>query len=110
MTFSVPFHLTFKLPPLSTDYSVGVSEVALLQSVIIALLHVSGAGCPAVDSASDSGLDHLPPAPRRSAQCSAVRGGLAGMRSHPGSTQGFNRCLHAYRQIKLSIIKHVAFS
>lgn len=98
ITISVSFHLTFKLAPLSTDYSVGVSVVALPQSVINALLHVSVAGSPAVDSASDSGLDRLPPAPRRSAQCSAARGGLARMRSHPGSKQGFNGCLQTKKK------------
>lgn len=47
-------------------------------------LHVSGAGSPAADATSDSGPDHLPPAPMQSALCSAVRGGPAGRRSHPG--------------------------
>lgn len=45
---------------------------------------MSEAGCPAADATSDSGPDHLPPAPMQSAQCSAVRGGPAGRRSHPG--------------------------
>lgn len=48
------------------------------------LLHVSEAGSLATDATSDSGPDRLPPAPRQNAQCSAVRGGPAGMRSHPG--------------------------
>lgn len=41
-------------------------------------------GSLATDATSDSGPDHLPPAPKQSAQCSAVRGGPAGRRSHPG--------------------------
>lgn len=45
---------------------------------------MSVVGCPAADATSDSGPDHLPPAPMQSAQCSAVRGGPAGRRSHPG--------------------------
>lgn len=45
---------------------------------------MSEAGCPAADATSDSGPDHLPQAPTQSARCSAVRGGPAGRRSHPG--------------------------
>lgn len=45
---------------------------------------MSEAGYPAADATSDSGPDHLPPAPMQSAQCSAVTGGPAGRRSHPG--------------------------
>lgn len=51
---------------------------------VLGFLHVSEADSPAADATSDSGPDHLPPAPRQSAQCSAVRGGPAGRRSHPG--------------------------
>lgn len=51
---------------------------------LTSLLHVSEAGCPAADATSDSGPDLLPPALMQSAQCSAVRGGPAGRRSHPG--------------------------
>lgn len=51
--------------------------------LMLLFLHVSEAGSPAADVTSDSGLDHLPPASRQSAQCSAVRGGPAGRRSHP---------------------------
>lgn len=51
---------------------------------LFCFLRVSVAGCPAADATSGSGPDHLPPAPRQSAQCSAVRGGPAGRRRHPG--------------------------
>ncbi len=54
---------------------------------VSSFLHVSGAGSPAADATSDSGPDHLPPAPTQNAQCSAVRGGPAGRRSHPGRRQ-----------------------
>lgn len=59
---------------MSNEYSFGV-------------LHVSEAGSPAVDATSDSGLVHLPPVLRQSAQCSAVRGDPAGRRSHPGGEE-----------------------
>lgn len=45
---------------------------------------MSEAGCPAADATSDSGPDHLLLAPMQSAQYSAMRGGPAGRRSHPG--------------------------
>lgn len=48
---------------------------------------MSVAGSPAADATSDSGPDHLPPAPKQSAQCSAARGGPAGRRLHPGRKQ-----------------------
>lgn len=59
-------------------------HASYIHLAVFNVLHVSEAGCPAADAASDSGPDHLPPAPMQSAQCSAVRGGPAGRRSHPG--------------------------
>lgn len=54
-------------------------------------LHVIEAGSPAADATSDSGPDHLPPAPGQSAQCSVVIGGPAGRRSHPGRRENRER-------------------
>lgn len=50
----------------------------------IGFVHVSEAGYPAADATSDSDPDHLPPALKQSARCSAVRGGPARRTSHPG--------------------------
>ena len=55
---------------------------------MLGFVHVSKAGCPATDAASDSGPGRLPPAPMRNAQCSAVRGGPARTRSHPAKERG----------------------
>lgn len=63
--------------------NISISKSIFLNSCFC-FLHVSEAGSPAADATSDSGPDHPPPAPRQSAQCSAVRGGPAGKRSHPG--------------------------
>lgn len=56
----------------------------ILIFLFLCFLHVSEVGSPAADATSGSGPDRLPPAPGQSAQCSAVRGGPAGRRSHPG--------------------------
>lgn len=60
---------------------------------ITGILHVSVADSPATDATSDSGPAHLPPAPKQSAQCSAMRGGPAGRRSHPGRKQMEAECI-----------------
>lgn len=50
-------------------------------------IHVSEAGCPAAAATSDSGPDHLPPALKQSARCSAARGDPARRTSHPGKRE-----------------------